>query len=144
MPNTQTIFSSLIGKWQLLRTINQTDQVFTAKGTSSFTKVDDSTLFYQEECTLFMPDSKLIMTREYFYLYNKEKNQIEKYFSHNQKQSYLFYIVNTEYRGSHLCVKDMYKAKYSFEKLDKSSEFTLTYQVTGPTKNYTSITTYTR
>jgi hypothetical protein len=144
MCHNKIIFFSLIGDWQLLRTINQADQLFTAKGTTSFTKVDDSKLLYQEECTLCMPDSKLIMTREYFYLYNKDKDQIEKYFSQDQKQTYLFYVIDKNHEGSHLCVKDTYKAKYSFEKLDKSNEFTLTYHVKGPTKNYTSITTYTR
>jgi len=144
MSNNYKTFKFWIGKWKLSRNITHPTQQFSARGTAEFLILNENTILYQEQCTLLLSESNLPMTREYLYLYNKEKDQIEKYFVQNKKPIYLFYIIDNEWRGSHLCVKDVYRAQYSFPKSDTLNEFVLTYDVGGPTKNYISKTHYLR
>lgn len=84
---------------------------------------------------------KLQIHNEYFFVFNIETGNIEKHFAQNGIKTGLFYILDSNFTGEHLCIEDTYKASYEFLS-DDCKEFTLTYKVHGPKKSYSSITKY--
>jgi hypothetical protein len=147
MLTSYEIFKKLPGVWALSRSlINSLEPQAsgTVTGSAKFTLVtgDDDLLHYRETGEYINQAGKFPISREYFFAYNQSTKEIEKYFSENGIKAGLFYVLSQDLQGKHLCAADNYNASYKYEN-DDFQEFELTYEVTGPKKNYISKTRYT-
>ncbi|MDG1436200.1 MAG: DUF6314 family protein [Rickettsiaceae bacterium] len=142
MKKAQQIFDFLPGKWSITRNFISLPQslhkTHIALGHATFTASEDDSnlLLYSEKIT--MSDS-IIGTQEYSYRYDEINHSLSKYFSDGR----LFYIIDTsngKASGYHLCIKDIYKSEYIFD----NDQFSITYFITGPSKNCKIITKYTK
>lgn len=152
------IFLNLEGRWIYHRTLtNPLGQLLgTVEGKATVRSIGNNTLHYKETGKWINVLGKQIKNfREYFYIYHTEKNTIEKRFSMNQTDAGLFYFLTFEpfvlqataiyATGSHPCNRDVYQAKYEFPRETNSSDFSrfrLVYKVSGPEKNYCSVTEF--
>ena len=146
--NIYKIFNSLAGHWQLERRIPNQGLV---KGQACFSNYkESSTLHYQETGILTLEDKKEFnFSREYFYYYENE--QISVFFVENARPGKLFHTLEFSPRfkdadpiracARHHCRHDIYDATYSFQ---DDKQFTVSYRVHGPTKNYSSATIFQR
>lgn len=142
----QAIFKLLPGTWQYIRSItNVRDAALSGEaiGQGIFTNTDQSELFYTElGCFTTKNGNQLKTSNAYFYVYNKSTNRLEKYFAIDlHTKGDLFYVLGSDKTAEHHCGQDIYKAHYE---LLAPSELVINYSVTGPRKNYTSRTVYTR
>lgn len=144
------IFNSLEGSWQLERAIPNQGLV---KGEASFTPYQQevksgTVLHYEEKGILTLTDKKEFnFSREYFYHFNND--QISVFFVEDDKPGKLFHILKFSQRfketdlmrasARHHCRDDIYDATYLFQ---NENQFTLSYRVYGPTKNYSSETVF--
>ncbi len=148
MLTSYEIFLKMPGVWAFHRTLNNIlEQKLSGivTGIAKFTPVkDQSNLLHYLETGVFVTESgtQHHVSKEYFFAYNDTTKHIEKYFAQNGTKAGLFYVLSKDLTGEHLCIKDNYKANYSYPK-DDFKEFTLKYEVSGPQKNYSSITRYT-
>lgn len=146
------IFKNFSGQWifqRVIKKLSSGEEIATMVGDAKFTSVQKSEniLHYREEGTLTTEFQKNLQAyREYLYVYNQERDVIEKYFSEDEENGRLFYTLrfhkeaqNVIATGEHLCNKDFYKASYEFK---SSEEFKLSYQATGPEKNYCAETVF--
>lgn len=145
--NQLQIFNLLAGSWQLQRQIYPQGKM-TGFGIFLSKKTDE--LYYREEGVYAAPNNQQFQThREYLYVYAEEA--ISVYFVEAGKRSNLFYTLNFyqpleknilyQAIASHLCVQDIYQATYDF--FDKD-QFTLKFDISGPTKNYKIETIFSR
>jgi hypothetical protein len=141
-------FKKLPGAWKFARTLNNlldpnmSGQVV---GEAKFmTVTDDENQLHYSESGVFETalGNKYDIKKEYFFVFNQITRNVEKHFAQNGIKVGLFYVLSADFGGEHLCNKDNYKAKYEFDN-DDLSDFSLTYQVSGPSKTYTSVTKYT-
>ena len=141
------IFSKLPGIWSFVRTINNAKEPLLsgiATGNASITQVlGEKNLLHYQETGIFdtVSGTKYSFSKEYFFAFNEDTKNIEKYFAQDGLKAGLFYIFGTNYTGEHLCVKDHYQAHYEFPN-DHFQEFSLIYKATGPKKEYVSNTKY--
>ena len=128
------------GKWSILR--NSTGSLsLSAEGFALFDYLnnDKNIISYSEELTLLSP-TKIKARQRYFYSEDLKSKKIIKYFSDMRK----FYemILNKNCAiGSHQCGQDHYNASYHF---DDQDQFKLSYEVSGPQKEYNIFSIYTR
>lgn len=138
-------FNYLPGKWFFNRKIiNRLNPELSCliNGTSHFTPVTSYELQYYEHGEFKTLDGNSVKsTNSYFFVYNKNENKLEKYFSADHSKGKLFYQIGADNTGHHVCAQDRYAAKYIIESLTK---FTLFYKTHGPRKNYISETCYTK
>lgn len=141
------IFSRLPGHWSFTRTLSNFKEPLSSgivTGNASFTPTDDPThILHYKETGLFKSNStEHTIYNEYFFVFNEKTKNIEKHFAQNGIKTGLFYIIDAQHNGNHICVNDHYAASYAF--IDECfKEFSLTYKVTGPLKDYVSETKYT-
>ncbi len=156
------IFKRLAGTWKFQRTLtNRSSGEFlgSVKGLASITHLQPEVLHYQEKGELVNQlGQKLQIHREYLYSYDAKQDEIRKHFSENGKNVGLFYLLAFQNlvlekdeaaiiiaKGDHLCGKDFYKAYYHFKLANSETDFTtftLTYETTGPNKDYISETVF--
>ena len=139
------VFSRLQGNWSFTRVItNHHEQNLSGvvNGTASFTPVAEDQLFYEEN-GVFKTEAghELPIHKEYFYRYNRSTQKLEKHFANNKVNTGLFYVLDANYAGKHLCSQDNYEARYAFPTQD-FNEFELSYIVHGPHKDYVTSTKY--
>jgi len=145
-------FGLMAGSWNLYRTITSPKfQPMTGSGKAIFEKYqkDAPSLLYKEELTLHLPSESINASKDY--IFRLIDNQISVFFNENPER--FFYTLKfdddhptadrlfQQAGGEHLCGNDNYRASYSF--FDDNT-FELTYQVSGPKKDYTTITKYNR
>jgi hypothetical protein len=148
MLTSYEIFKKLPGIWSFHRTLSdllEPKSSGVVTGLAEFRPVADSAnLLHYFEAGTFTTEGGTThsIKKEYFFAFNEKTRNIEKYFAENGTKAGLFYILGSDLAGQHLCVKDNYKASYAYPN-DDFREFTLTYDVTGPSKDYSSRTKYT-
>ena len=155
--NLNKLFKNLMGTWAFHRSLDSQKKeaiLGIVIGTALITKVDETTLHYQEQGIFTTNHGAIInITREYIYNYCPVEQKIEKFFSIGGSQSKLFYrvhfrAINTETvlkaDAFHLCNKDRYEAEYVFFEGELFDRFSLNYHIIGPTKDYTSETMFKR
>lgn len=137
------IFDTLKGSWEWHRTISNHGQM---RGIARFHSIlfRPYSLHYKEE-GIFVKKNWQCHKVFKEYIYSLKKGQITVFFAEKPKR--LFHtLVFSENKiphatGTHLCVRDTYEALYTFPTPD---EFTLTYHIKGPKKNYSIHTVFTR
>ncbi len=140
-------FKKLPGTWAFNRVLNNLLEPKLSGSVSGSAKfsilTNEPNLIYYYEYGTFITagGSKLQVNKEYFFVFNEKTGNVEKHFAQNGIIAGLFYILDPDFAGEHLCVKDNYKANYEFLN-DDLKEFTLKYTVIGANKNYTSTTRY--
>ncbi len=128
-------------KWSFHRAISNAG---VAIGTAQFTLISENELFY-EESGVFTTNSQVTLpiTKQYYFVLNSE-GKIEKHFSQDAKKTGLFYVFSDKHTGDHLCVRDKYKAIYEFPDNEQFINFNLTYEVKGPSKDYSACTSFSK
>ncbi len=147
----QTIKSTYIlklleGKWSLSRTLeNSIDSKLSAEanGETTIEIVDDRTLSYLENVkTLFK--NKIEIKGKASYKFQLDDGKLHQY---TNDENYMFelefFTHNSERhaQASYMCGQDRYNVEYIFRNNDN---FTVTYEVLGPNKNYTTNTNFER
>ncbi len=140
---SEQILSSLRGSWKIERTITHRFPIiesYQATGSAKFSLEEVHTLHYEEEVKLRNLRTKDVFqsTQQYVYRYDAVLDTLTKHFSDGR----LFYkleISDNGASGYHLCQEDHYSAEYLFE---SQENFSLTYLVKGPRKDYTMQTQY--
>ncbi len=146
-------FGLMAGRWNLYRTITSPKfQPMTGAGKAIFEnyqKDSSPSLLYKEELTLHLPSESIHASKEY--IFRLIDNEISVFFNENPER--FFYTLKFDDQttkderlfqqagGEHLCGNDNYRASYSFF---NDNSFELTYQVSGPKKDYTMTTKYNR
>lgn len=122
--NPSQILQYLKGNWKITREIiyNNIGKTIKAEGKAQFIPKENG-LEYSEEIEL---DTNIQSSQQY--LYKLEGSKLCKYF----KDGRLFYELDDNGRAVHKCKNDLYEAEYSFSK----NSFTLTYKISGPSKDY--------
>jgi hypothetical protein len=158
----RVLASALIGSWTFQRNIvhfpgnQQSDYIHGSVRYSRSKQLDY--VLYREDGLYKISDTKsLPVFREYEYVPSfsqdddgKALSALELYFVEGGKRTYLFLSLKFQHQdedgywvatNDHLCVKDLYKAKFRI-KLDglTASEVIITYRVKGPSKDYESTT----
>ncbi len=158
------LFQNFAGAWSFTRYLTSRNKpnnyalniaVGSVKGTATFERVGENQLHYKEE-GVFTPIGKAMFKVQKEYLFLIENNEIKKYSLQNGKNSELMYplqfgqpdLKNIFALGEHLCGQDTYQATYEFD-VERGSEelfhrYKLTYDVTGPEKDYIALTMHER
>ncbi|PSN65541.1 hypothetical protein BS50DRAFT_60966 [Corynespora cassiicola Philippines] len=160
-------FRSMQGKWTLQRKIDSRHSSMpggTLKGTAHFHPRDSTDPQYTAEY-LYIEDGKLTMdngltfpaTRRYVYRYSEAKDQITAWFTDEDGEStggffnaWEFHPPDDVYhgwlaKGHHWCSPDTYKSNCEFRFRGVGLEsFGITYDVSGPNKDYTHESWYRR
>lgn len=155
--NQSKLFKHLMGTWDFHRAISHQKKDASLGhviGVVTLTKIDETTLHYQEKGVLTTElDAQINTHREYIYKYCPIEQTIEKFFSLNGKPTKFFYRLNFKEKHTqtaltadafHLCHQDHYKASYVFFDDEACDRFVLTYQITGPKKAYITTTVFER
>jgi hypothetical protein len=158
----RVVASALIGSWTFQRNIvhisgnQQSDYIHGSVRYSRSKQL--GYVLYREDGLYKISDTKsLPVFREYEYVPSFSQDDdgnaasaLELYFVEGGKRTYLFLSLKFQHQdedgywvatNDHLCVKDLYKAKFRI-KLDglTASEVIITYRVKGPSKDYESTT----
>lgn len=169
---TENIFGSIKGSWKLSRSLNSHLSTYpsgTLEGFATFTDRPPTDNFYDAEYLYsesgdFITQQGFIMraTRQYVYRYSRTTDTISVWFvkpDDGNTVDYFFHKLdfretkpgmNADHNdwsasGYHLCVKDNYNAKYSFQwKNSKITQWEAVFDVDGPKKSYAAKATYTR
>ncbi len=143
------IFYNLVGTYAITRILGNYG---TAKGIAYFIE-DKEHLYSKHPCILYREEldvnyhgniNKVRAFKEY--LYSLEQNKILKYFV-NENNNALFYQMHfisstpCQAEAIHQCNLDIYQASYIFLNEDY---FELSYKISGPNKDYTIKTSFTR
>lgn len=112
-------------------------------------KLKPNILHYQEEGVFTsITGSSFNASREYFYNYNK--GVISVFFAKNNQAAKLFHLLEFNQiqldfplhaKAKHICNNDTYTASYEFK---NSDQFSISYVVKGPSKDYMINTLYKR
>lgn len=131
----------LAGAWSFDRII---EGQATMQGRATFSPLDTESLAYREQGTLRLPNgTELQAEREY--IFRKCEGGFDVFFKEEPPR--LFHRISlhgaAELTGdaSHLCNLDTYRSSYSFW---PDGQFTIRHVVSGPRKDYTMTTVYTR
>jgi hypothetical protein len=140
------IFTNLRGRWSFARQIeNILDPKWSGRvvGNAEFnTSSDSNELLYEEKGNFTTIDGNVLrVTKNYMFVYNPITDKIEKYFVENNIRAGLFYVFGDEV---HKCAMDCYRPSHYFPQHEDFDTFNISYDATGPNKNYKIRTTYLR
>jgi hypothetical protein len=161
------VFRSLAGSWTLKTQINNrldASMSGTVTGTATFTPTTSLNEYLYSEIGEFrVPSGKHFKVHQkYVYVFDNVANRIDVFFEDQGTRSHLFHSLNFLPResssvvgssgskgwraeGQHLCVKDMYYPSYRFQfQGNNLAEMEISYNVVGPQKDYTKVTTFVR
>jgi len=146
-PLADRVFALLLGNWVIERDIRPKGRF---SGTASFLSTGDTTMDYAEEGTLTLNDGTT-MIGERTHTYRLHENGIEVLFADgpNAGEHFVDILFPADPEAdwplcsgdTHYCLKDTYKAMFCF---DTEDEFSITYTVCGPEKDYVSHSVYRR
>ena len=130
--------SDFAGAWQLYKHIQQKDgAVFVFEGQAEFTYAD-SYLHYHESGMVSAPDGRTLQAARSYKWRQLDNGHIEVLFDDNR----FFHTFSLAAPvAEHLCGADHYVVDYGFSGWP---EWTSTWQVTGPRKDYTMFSRFTR
>ena len=163
-PPLKAIFDSLLGKWQMRRSLESRLPGFpsgTFAGQATFTPhnaFNGSSYLYHETGELQTEQGfNLRADMKYIYRFSQEDEKLSIWFVKDvdgkDDVDYLYHELEFERkdrrwiaRGDHLCVMDMYWAFYDFRMVSDSTvtHWGIKTQVKGPQKDYTTDTAYQR
>jgi len=132
----QPLFDYLRGNWALSRSI--TDRLGGEDGDFAGSAVFEGngpTLLYSESGTLTLGETEMVAERRYRWDCAADGADV---LYDDGRAFHSFTLAAPE--ASHLCGKDWYRGRYIFG----PDRWQVTWQVTGPAKNYTSISVYRR
>lgn len=154
------LFQNFAGVWSFTRGLTEKSNannqplniaVGIVRGTATFEPIGKEQLHYKEE-GLFTPIGQAMFKVQKEYLFSIENNEIKKYSLQDGKDATLMYqlqCVQPDLKdifafGKYVCAEDTYQATYRFD-VERGSEelfhrYKLTYDVTGPEKNYMAFT----
>lgn len=151
MKAAYNIFNNLSGTWLITRILQSKKPGLPSgkvTGFAKFNPLDKNTLHYVEQGKFETEQNESFeVKRENIYSYEEGSDSISKYNSENGKKgSLLFKLTTNESKaeGVHLCGNDRYEVFFHFVGAENFKEFSLTYEVTGPEKDYTSKTIFER
>ena len=137
------VTEKLIGSWSFDRLI---EGQATMQGIATFTPLNEGSLAYREQGHLKLLDgTELEAEREY--IFSNSNGGFEVLFKENPPRLFheisLSASIGGELSGSagHLCNLDNYQSTYTFL---ADGRFVVRHVVSGPRKDYTMTTTYTR
>jgi hypothetical protein len=137
------VLSGLCGRWTFDRLIEGHGAM---TGQAVFTPITGQRLHYREHGTLrLINGTELAAEREY--LYAPCENGFAVLFSENPPRLFHEIVLapgpDGEWRGEsdHLCGQDLYHSSYRFL---PGGSFIIRHVATGPRKNYTIVTSFTR
>ncbi|WP_337997304.1 DUF6314 family protein [Oleispirillum naphthae] len=146
-PLADRVFALLLGNWMIERDIRPKGSF---SGTASFLSTGDATMAYAEEGTLTLNDGAT-MLGERRHTYRLHEDGIEVLFADgpNTGEHFVDILFPSDPEAdwplcsgdTHYCLKDTYKAMFCF---DTEDEFSITYTVCGPEKDYVSHSVYRR
>ncbi|MCA6123545.1 hypothetical protein J6500_16820 [Bradyrhizobium sp. WSM 1704] len=135
------VATRLAGSWSFDRVI---EGQATMQGRATFTPLDDASLAYCEQGTLRLPNgTELQAQREY--IFRTCAGGFDVFFKEAPPRLFhriaLHGAVELTGDASHLCNLDTYRSTYSFR---PDGQFTIRHVVSGPRKDYTMTTVYSR
>jgi hypothetical protein len=145
-PLSENVFSALVGKWNLHRIISSYGSLY---GSVQLSKRSDNILYYEEYGTLHLINGeKLSAERKYIYELSPKDGLLYIYYNDPWRQGDTLHCLEFARRGTrivashkHKCGDDVYAV--TFEMITSES-IEINYQVTGPKKNYTIQSMFTR
>jgi hypothetical protein len=136
------LFDLLAGSWRISRTI---DPHGALDGTATFTERDGGWLAYSERGELTVDGGRFTARRSY--LFEPRPDGFAVWFDGQPRRLFHEIVLDGEEgdrlmgSATHLCRDDLYLSLYRFE---PGGVFTIRHRVTGPNKDYTVTTNYTR
>jgi len=144
------IFQLLKGKWSLNRQFdNKTSSDFSgyASGETLLESNDETTLSYNEIVNAAF-NNGVESTGTTSYKFKIEQNQLHQYLVTQSEEAYMFELNffahnsdKKQAKASYVCKQDRYDVVYTFL---NDTQFNVIYTVTGPQKDYTTITSFKR
>jgi hypothetical protein len=137
------VMTRLAGSWSFDRVIEGHGRM---RGLATFTPMDATNLAYREQGRLRLQNgAELEAEREY--VFRRTDRGFEAFFKETPLR--LFHAISLSASGagavsgeaSHLCNLDHYQSTYTFHADDS---FVIRHVVSGPRKDYTMVTTYSR
>ena len=135
----QTLYDTLRGNWNINRVIDdrRAQQSGIFRGTAVFSG-DRSPLLYAEDGELALGAAKMRATRRYRWAF-QDSHVIVTY--EDGQPFHDFKVENAAATAEHLCGEDIYYAQYAFYLPDR---WQTVWTVSGPRKDYTSTSLYSR
>lgn len=135
----RSLYDTLCGNWSVNRAIDDRTalQQGTFAGTAQFSG-EDHTLHYREEGSLSFAGTQMRAERRY--RWHCDGNQADVFYE-DGTLFHQFAVTDGTASAEHLCGQDLYRGDYTFRSADT---WEVTWRVSGPRKDYTSVTTYRR
>jgi hypothetical protein len=145
--DSKKLFKYLQGTWVINRTIINNKEPhlsFLAKGKASVGTEEETTLIYKEKMILELNNNNLEGHKEYKYILKQE--ELGLYNNDYGKTSLMFNLLfdpklEKIATGQYKCKHDTYDAFYFFV---DDNKFILTFEVSGPEKNCSIISSFSR
>lgn len=138
--NPQDLFKNLEASWHVDRTIKPGGVMI---GQVEFKPASETEYHYTEQGTLTTDASDVIEDVTRAYTYKFENDTIQIYYADGPDKDRLFqtleFIEKNKAIAEHLCGDDLYQSEYEF---DLPHGFKITHRVTGPKKDYVSVTNF--
>jgi hypothetical protein len=137
------VVEKLIGSWSFNRVI---ENQATMQGVAIFTPLDAGRLAYREQGDLKLANGAIVQA-EREYVFSDSRRGFKVFFREDPPRLFheiaLFASVPGELSGraGHMCGHDDYQSAYTFL---SDGTFAIRHVVSGPRKDYTMTTTYTR
>jgi len=137
------VTKKLIGSWSLDRVI---EGQATMQGIATFTPLDGGRLAYREQGSLKLANGTIVQA-EREYVFSGSDRGFKVFFKEDPPRLFHEISLSASSGGGlsgharHLCLPDEYQSAYTFM-LDGT--FVVRHVVSGPRKDYTMMTTYTR
>ena len=136
------IFNHLQGDWALHRVIKPGGVM---QGRAVFNKAGENTYDYQERGQLIVDGNTPALESTRQYTYRLIDGDIQVYYADGPDKGDLFHALSfsgeDKANAEHLCVNDLYVSEYDFR---LPHNFQITHRVTGPKKDYVSVTDFKR
>ncbi|WP_298875072.1 DUF6314 family protein [uncultured Bradyrhizobium sp.] len=141
--DARAVMARLVGSWSLDRVIADQGSM---RGIATFTPLDETGLAYREQGRLRLLDGTALEA-EREYVFRESDRGFEVFFKETPLR--LFHAISLSAsddgamrgRAGHLCNLDHYGSTYTFR---GDGSFVIRHVVSGPRKDYTMVTTYTR
>ncbi|QPF92636.1 DUF6314 family protein [Bradyrhizobium commune] len=137
------VMTRFVGSWSFDRVI---EGQATMRGIAVFTPLDTERLVYREQGDLTLANGTALQA-EREYIFASRDGGFEVFFKENPPRLFHVISLSASLRGEpsgsagHLCNRDYYQSTYSFL---ADGRFVIRHVVSGPRKDYTMVTTYTR